>query len=168
MSMIANYLMVDEEVIKKVQDREFAIEEVIYASEESEHSVIDVKEDEYIDIDKAWHAIHYLLCGSTWEGELPLFNLVLGGEEINNQDVGYGPARYLTCSQVKEVYEAIKDITSEDLHKRFNVKEMLEADIYPQFDREDDFEYIGDYYEYLKSFFKRAAERGKAVLKFIN
>ncbi|MDP4090604.1 MAG: YfbM family protein [Bacillota bacterium] len=160
MSMIGNYLMVEEKVISKVQQREITIEEIIYNT--------DTDEEDYLDIDKSWHAIHYLLCGETWEGERPLFNVVLGGKEINKQDVGYGPARYLTALEVQEVYDAIKEITVPELHRRFNIKELQEADIYPQFDREDDFEYISGYFVYLQDFFGRAADRGKAVIMYLN
>lgn len=160
MSMIGNYLMVEERIIGQVQRGEVIIGEIIYNTE--------IDEEDYLDIDKSWHAIHYLLCGETWSGDLPLFNVVLGGTVIDDEDVGYGPVRFLTADEVQEVYEAIKGITADDLHSKFNYKEMLEADIYPQFDRQDDFDYIESYFTYLQDFFGRAADRGKAVLMYIN
>ena len=48
-----------------------------------------------LDLDKAWHGIHFLLTGSAWEGEEPLCYLLAGGQEVGDEDVGYGPARVL-------------------------------------------------------------------------
>jgi len=45
---------------------------------------------EPLDIQKAWHGLHYLLCVQPWDGDLPLRNAVLGGSEIG-PDLGYGP-----------------------------------------------------------------------------
>jgi hypothetical protein len=45
-----------------------------------------------LDVDKAWHGIHFLLCGQAWESPFPL-GFILGGEEVGDVDVGYGPAR---------------------------------------------------------------------------
>src|SRR5687768_4410646 len=60
----------------------------------------------HLDIDKAWHAIHYTLNGSVWEGEGPLSWVILGGQELG-EDVGYGPVRYLDPTQVKSVAAAL-------------------------------------------------------------
>ena len=94
MSMIGNYLMVDGETIQGIISGEIDMFEFLYNTEHSD--------DDYLDIDKAWHAIHYILCGHPWEGEPPYFNVVLGGTEINDEDVGYGPARYLVPAEVKK------------------------------------------------------------------
>lgn len=45
-----------------------------------------------LDLDKAWHAIHFILNGSAWEGRYPLSHVILGGIELRD-DLGYGPAR---------------------------------------------------------------------------
>src|SRR4051812_40770621 len=60
-----------------------------------------------LDIDKAWHAIHFLLTGTAWEGEPPLDFLAIGGTEIG-EDLGYGPARGLVSSQVRELATALE------------------------------------------------------------
>lgn len=160
MSMIGNYLMADEETINGIKSGEINISEFLY---DTEHN-----DDEYVDIDKAWHAIHYILCGQSWEGEVPYFNAVLGGTEINDEDVGYGPARYLTPSEVKEVYEAIKNITEEEFKSKFDYEELLDNDIYPQFDSDEDADYVWGYFEDVQEIFKRASLKGKYMLLFIN
>src|SRR5262245_46999099 len=45
---------------------------------------------------KAWHALHFILTGTPWDGDEPLCLAVLCGTPIGEVDVGYGPARYLT------------------------------------------------------------------------
>jgi len=44
-----------------------------------------------LDIDKAWHSIHFLLTGAAWEAD----GLIFGGTEIgeDGDDWGYGPPR---------------------------------------------------------------------------
>jgi hypothetical protein len=124
----------------------------------------------YLDIDKSWHAIHFLLTGSAWEGEAPLANTVLGGTELGDEDVGYGVARYLTPDEVREVSEALGAITPEELMQRSSPQEMQAADIYPNiWDRgEDELEYVREYYDMLVRFFRGAAEAGEAMLLYFN
>lgn len=160
MSMIGNYLMVDEETINGIKSGEIDISEFLY-------DVVH-NDDEYLYIDKAWHAIHYILCGQSWEGELPYFNAVLGGTEINDEDVGYGPARYLTPSEIKEVYEAIKNITEKEFKSKFDYKELTKNDIYPQFDSNEEADYVWCYFNEVQDIFKRASLNGKYMLLYIN
>jgi len=55
-----------------------------------------------ISIDKAWHGLHYLLCGAPEPVAGPLGQAVFGGTDIG-EDQGYGPARYFTPTQVAEI-----------------------------------------------------------------
>lgn len=160
MSMIANYMIIEEELIGKIQSGDRSITNVLYESE--------VDEKDQLDIDKAWQAIHFLLCGNPWEGEGPLANVVLGGTEINGEDIGYGPARFLTTAEVRETFEALKDITSEDLRPKFDINAMQEYEIYPGFEDEEEFDYVSGYFEEVKNIFKRAAESGRAMLLYVN
>src|SRR5919108_645463 len=41
-----------------------------------------------VDLDKAWHAIHYMLTQSAWDGNEPLNFLVGGGAPVGDIDVG--------------------------------------------------------------------------------
>lgn len=67
MSMIGNYLPVSEEELNALKENPKLLSEFIY----------ETKEDDIIDIDKAWHAIHFTLNGSEWEGSEPYFKVVL-------------------------------------------------------------------------------------------
>jgi len=48
-----------------------------------------------VSLDKAWHGLHYLLCGALEPAPGPLGQAVFGGTEIG-EDQGYGPARYFS------------------------------------------------------------------------
>ena len=48
-----------------------------------------------VSLDKAWHGLHYLLCGALEPAPGPLGQAVFGGTEIG-EDPGYGPARYFS------------------------------------------------------------------------
>jgi hypothetical protein len=181
MSMIMNYRRIYPEKLTELQaaleDNADAVGQFLYEGEDED----DEEESSYVlpydpaahaglDIDKAWHAIHFLLTGSAWEGTPPLANAVLGGTELGEEDVGYGPPRYLTPEEVQETAEALRAISTEDLLKRATPQEMMAADIYPNiWDRgEEELEYIAEYYEMLTSFFTATAEANEAMLLYLN
>lgn len=123
-----------------------------------------------LEIDKAWHAIHYTLNGSAWEGEEPLFLTILGGEGIGD-DAGYGPARYLAPSQVQEVSRALLAISADRFSEQFSPSAMDAAEIYPQIwvrDGQEGLEYVLWYYNQLVAFYEAAAKNGDAVLSYLN
>jgi len=122
-----------------------------------------------IDLDKAWHAIHFLLTESAWEGEEPLCYLVKSGEEIGDEDVGYCPARALRPNQIADWADALSAISSDDLRKRFDPEAMMKAEIYPEiWDRapEDDgiLGYLLEHYEALRSFIERTKNDNKGMI----
>jgi hypothetical protein len=121
-----------------------------------------------LDVDKAWHAIHFLLTGTAWEGEPPLNFLATGGTEIGD-DLGYGPARGLAASRVRELAAALEPLPADILMERFNPAAFTSAEIYPEiWDRppEDDDTrgYVAEYYDELRTFVIDAAVHGEALL----
>lgn len=162
MSMIGNFLQLSSEELEALIADPSAVESFIYPDDE--------ERERSIDIDKAWHGIHFLLAGEPWGGDPPLANVVLGGTEIGD-DVGYGPARYLTAAEVQAAASALQDITPDVLRSRYVASELSENDIYPQIwdEPEDDaFGYLGPWYETLRDYFIDAAAKGNAMLKFFN
>jgi len=55
-----------------------------------------------ISLDKAWHGVHYLLCGKLEPGTDLASQAVMGGTEIGD-DLGYGPARYFEANEVAAI-----------------------------------------------------------------
>jgi len=125
--------------------------------------------DARTELGEAWHLIHFLLTGETWGGDWPLAGAVLGGSEISDEDVGHGPARYLTPDEVREVAEALAAISATELWSRFDRHAVESSEIYPESwtgSTEEEAEVV-DRYGRLVELFRIAAERGEAVVTFL-
>jgi hypothetical protein len=159
MSMIGNYRRITADELQILFKQPEKLDDLLYSEEGSFERCLD--------IDKAWHAIHFLLNGEVWDGIEPYNMVVLGGEPISEEDVGYGPARYLTREQVKVVAKALSDITKTELLERFDAEAFNKADIYPQGIQEDQ-DYIVENYKALVRFFNQAAESDDAMIIYIS
>lgn len=163
MSMIGNFRRLSEDELDSLVANPEGIADFLYAEG------ADLDDEDQLDIDKTWHAIHYLLTGSTWGGEGPLANAVLGGLPLGEEDVGYGPARFIRSSQVAETSQALQAISSEQLWSRFDAKAMRKEQIYPDFEGGDeDREYVCTYFEDLKKFYATAAANGDAMILYLS
>ena len=162
MSMIGNFLQVSPDTLAALIADPAGVEAIIYPEGDDQFPGLDV--------DKAWHGIHYLLTGDAWGGEAPLANVVLGGKEVGD-DVGYGPARYLTVDEVRVAVDALKDITPDDLRSRYVASDLSENEIYPDIwdDPGDDaVGYLVSYYGALRDYYIAAAESSNAMLIYVN
>jgi hypothetical protein len=126
-------------------------------------------EGEVESLDKAWHGIHYLLTGTAWEGDPPLNFLVSGGQEVGEEDVGYGPARTLTPRDAREIASALAALSDERLRARFAPKEMMRLEIYPEiWDRDpaedDTLGYLMAYVGQLRAILASVVARGHGLL----
>jgi Domain of unknown function (DUF1877) len=122
-----------------------------------------------LEIDKAWHGLHFLLTGTAWEGDFPLNFIAVGGEEVGD-DLGYGPARGLTSSDVRQIDRALEPLTRQELGQRFDAARMTELQIYPfgwSDDPDGELDYLLDFYADLRAFVRRTAERGDALLVYL-
>jgi len=160
MSMTGNYIRITPVQLGEFQNKPEEVVDFIFDGMEDE------VDDRRLYIDKTWHGIHFLLNGDPWEGEPPLLNAVLGGEEIGTEDPGYGPPRYLTTEQVKEVAGALSQIPDTEIRSRFDPERFTKADIYPSIwdEGQEALDYLMDYYPDLVRFFSRAAQAGDAML----
>lgn len=125
---------------------------------------------EDLDLDKAWHGLHYLLTGTAWGGQLPLSYLVHGGEQVGDEqehDLGYGPARILLPAQVVTFSQALGQLNAVEISRRFNPAEMMRLDIYPNiWDRKDEMldEWMQESLADLQGFLQRAVAQQHAVI----
>lgn len=165
MSMIGNYLRLPEQDLDAILDAPESLSSAIYPDEESDEWL-----SRRLDIDKSWHIIHFLLTDDPWEGSYPLAGAVLGGEPVSEEDVGYGPARYLSKEEVRNVQRALGTITSEKLIERWNQERIDQSDIYPEgwSNSAEDREYISSNYEDLRNFFSEAAENQQAIIIWLS
>jgi len=122
-----------------------------------------------LDVDKAWHGIHYLLTGSAEEGEPPLDFIVRGGREIG-EDLGYGPARGFSPAEVKNIAAALSGVSLDQLRSRYDQNEMQRLQIYPDIWRREPDEglaYVTQYFDELKEFITGGAKEGEALIVFL-
>lgn len=126
-----------------------------------------------IDLDKAWHGIHYLLTGTAWGGSEPLNYIVTGGRTVGDIEIGYGPARVLSRDQVQAFQRALATVTHEQLRTAYHPKAMSKAEIYPDiWDRTDEspeeiLDYLLSYFDELKAFVTKASDAGNGLISYI-
>jgi Domain of unknown function (DUF1877) len=118
-----------------------------------------------LSLEKSWHVLHYLLTGKAEEAPPPLGNAILGGQQIG-EDLGYGPARFLTPQAVREVATALNAISKDDLRKRFDLKAMMAAKIYPVRDQSE-LRLAQDYFALVSRYYAEAAAAGNAMLLWV-
>src|SRR5262245_31900716 len=78
---------------------------------------------DHLDLDKSWHALHFLLAGTEWEPTEGAGEAVLGGEPIG-EDVGYGPARLLTADQVHVIADHLRGLDIDALRARYDANAL--------------------------------------------
>jgi hypothetical protein len=120
-----------------------------------------------VSIDKAWHGLHYLLCGVPEPAPDPLGQAVFGGTEIG-EDQGYGPARYFTPAQVAEIAAALQSPNLErELHARFDAEAMTQMGIYPGVWESDDRDWLIEAFGTVRDFYASASQAEQAVVTVI-
>jgi hypothetical protein len=122
-----------------------------------------------LNIDKSWHALHWLLNGSEEEGDWPLCFIVAGGAEIETEDVGYGLPRAFTSEQVHAINAALAPIATADLFDRFDGRAM--NNIYPDVwdrpeEREGNLKYLASHFDRLQQFVAKASARGLGIIAY--
>lgn len=131
-----------------------------------------------ISLDKSWNVLHYLLTGIADLNQLigpdapPLHKAILGGTEVG-KELGYGPAKYLTPNEVKEVSKALSDVSKEDLQRKYDTEiPKVSNDLYPAIGLQnperwkdpEERNYFLSFLEPLKSYYQDAATKGNAML----
>jgi hypothetical protein len=135
------------------------------SQEMQKQDLLSRDDEKSLSLEKSWHVLHYLLTGTAGDAPPPLGNAILGGKKIGG-DVGYGPARFLTPAQVREVAEALAATSKDELIRRYDVAAMERAKIYT-FRGEDVMEDGLYYFDKLAEYYAEAAELGNGVLLYI-
>jgi hypothetical protein len=127
--------------------------------------------DTEVDLEEAWHGIHYLLTGSALPKSTLASKVIMSGEE-SGPDLGYGPAMLLKPGELRAIAQLLQETTPDMLRKRFDPKEMARAVVYPgiwgDVDGTATVGFLLNYYKDLVAFYRRAAERGQAVIHVIS
>lgn len=155
MGMICSIFALDEKELSRINNDSDALMEFFE------------KADDQIDLDKAWHAIHFLLTGSAWQGDFPLNFILSGGRVLQTSDEE--SERYFSPAEVSSINQALSHVTNEDLLNRYDAKKMTEADLYPSIwarpnEQEANRSYIAENFTSLKEFLIAQASRGKGMI----
>jgi hypothetical protein len=122
-----------------------------------------------LSLEKAWHALHFLLTGSAGEGDEPFNFLLQGGETLGDADEEEGDVapRFFPPAAVQLIDEALTPLSEDELWGRFDPEQMEAEGVYPSIWDEDEEELKDEYLTYfraLKTFIHNASTGGKAVL----
>jgi hypothetical protein len=162
MGMICTLLRVSETELKAYQENSSLLAERINN---------DAADPCLYDIDKSWDGIIYLLTGSNSSDTTQyLSKIIFSGQLIDkDQDLGTGPAHYLTPEQVKDIHHQIKAIVPASLKEKFDAAAMKELGVYPNvWDHEDAVDYLVEYFETVQEVYALATDRDEAIITFIN
>lgn len=167
MSMIGNLLRVTKTELDEYLKDSSLLEKSIYDEETDEEN------PNLVDIDKSWDGILFLLTGQNVANtDHPLAKVLFSGQLIDEeQDMGYGPAHYLTPEQVKELNQQIATITIADLKQKYDPKRMEEMEVYPtiwESEGDEAFDYLSEYFKELQQVYSNAAENNEAIITFLN
>ncbi len=165
MGMVACFAGADVGTISRLKANPEDIEDFLYPDDgesEPEH---------YMDVDKAWHCIHFMLTGSAEGGAEPLVGAFFGGENAG-EDMGYGPARLMQPEQVQRISAALSVIDEESFKARYHPSALAAANIYLADmcvrDGDDALDYLVSNYHELVEFYRATAERGDGAVLWIS
>jgi len=125
-------------------------------------------DDTSVDLDKAWHGIHWLLTGSVEPTAATVSSAIFGGEPIG-EDLGYGPGRLLAPADVAALAKTLSEINVDSFRDRLDPSAMADAAVYPNvWDEDDIFDaYLAPALRRLQDFYRAAAEADQAVIQTI-
>ena len=97
---------------------------------------------------------------------------MFSGQIIDDeQDLGYGPAHYLTPEQVADINSQISKITVQELKQRYDPAKMTELEVYPNIwedEGEETFEYLSDNFSMVQQLYSDATKNGQAIISIMS
>lgn len=167
MSTICCYIRVSQQKLHELQKHPETINQFIISQEEI------VRNTNYTDTDKDWHALHFILTGSAQGGEPPLSNVILGGKPLGNIEYGYEIPRYLTAPEVNKTAQVLRDFPMSEFRERFNLEIFAKEKIYPEYwnSIDDEDEYLANLvgmFNYLVGFFMETSKKEQALIIYLS
>ncbi len=122
----------------------------------------------FLDIDKTWQFLHFLLTGYDFYVEisfpfligknpndgLPLINVIFGGKSLEYDKRDFGII-YLNDKEVQEIAQALSEFSHTHMRERLRFN-GLEEDNYNYF--------LNHIYDQVLAYYQDAAEKGNAIL----
>lgn len=169
MSMIGHFYLLDAVTWRRLvaQPSQEVVERLV------DGAYAQADDPRFVDVEKAWHGLHFLLTGTAWEGEPPLDFIVRGGIELGD-DIGYGPARGFAPAEVAALAAALEPLTVDQLTGRFDAERMKALEIYPggwstvRLDDPDVTGYFTDAFERVQRLVLRGRDEGAALLTWLS
>jgi len=124
-----------------------------------------------LNLDQAWHGLHYLLAGSARPVTGPR-GYLLGGRLLGTTSIGFGPARVLTSGEVAIFNDLLQCISLADLRRRFDPEAMSAAQVYPDIweraltGEQDVFAYLAEHFTTLRRFIAGARRDGMGAVTY--
>jgi uncharacterized protein DUF1877 len=120
-----------------------------------------------IEIDKAWHGLHFLFTGLADGGREPACYLNYGGEDLDDE----GQTRALRPGQARQFAEFLSALTTSDLAQRYDAARMTTLEIYP-YDtwppsttlKNNPVTWLTDAFKEVREFARRAADAGDGLI----
>jgi hypothetical protein len=126
--------------------------------------------DRPFDVDKQWHAIHYLLTGSPDPVAGPL-GIIMGEFEDVGEAQGYAPAWFISPEAIKASHEALQALRDEELRERYDPAAMVRDQVYlaEALAKEGDegLGFLLEDLQRLRAFVRAGAERSQGAFAFV-
>ena len=123
--------------------------------------------DRSIDIEKAWHGLHFLFTGMADEGDEPACYFMQGGEDLDDE----GFSRALRPQQVRRFSEFLSTLTPAELTRRYDPERMTKLKIYPDViwkrpaqPGDSPLAWLTESFADVRQFIAKAAEAGDSVI----
>ncbi|GAA0190845.1 YfbM family protein [Fulvivirga kasyanovii] len=168
MGMIGNLIRVSKEDLEMFKADSGKLENLIY-------NEANLEADWYLDLDKSWEAIHYVLSGKSladteMDGTSKVIEYVIFSDKVidEEQDLGYGPAFYNDQERVNKISKELNKVNITALMANFDGKKLNEANVYPEiWDEEDSKEYLQESLKSVIEFYSDATDSEQVVIGFI-
>jgi hypothetical protein len=125
-----------------------------------------------MDVEKDWHALHWLLTGAEYDGEPPLNFIIMGGTRIGDVDVGYAPPRAFTSAQVNIINWALSRISAAELLDKYDgeaMRGLYPSNVWSRPDERDiNIHSLAVRFDELKGFIARSAEQGLGLIVYVD
>ena len=158
-----------DELDRALEDLGWALALVEDIRDAEEKANLPAGKARHLSTHKAWHAIAFLLEHASFPVDIVYGEARFSEDENEDNDWGYGPPRYLTPERVRTAAEALADTSFETLVAGVIPATLAQADLYPQvWDESDSLEWVRSWYEPLVPYFAHAAERGEALLIWLD
>ena len=119
---------------------------------------------EDLDLEKSWHALHFLFTGKADGGLQPMAFMMTGGEDVGEDSWGDPVARLFSPAQVRNIEAFLAALTPDSLSKRYDPSRMTELEIYPGGWEPDEFEHLRESFEDVRQFVRAAMEAGEWLI----